>query len=87
MVPENLLLEQDRSQRDEPDVLSVRADSLLFAPGSEKQFIYWIDEGKIELHWSMQGSDSAGDGGRLRLPAASSAIGGILKPHLRLKCV
>jgi CRP/FNR family transcriptional regulator len=58
MVPENLLLEQDRSQRDEPDVLSVRADSLLFAPGSEKQFIYWIDEGKIELHWSMQGSDS-----------------------------
>lgn len=58
MVSEKLRIEPGRSQSDGPNVLSVRADSLLFAPGSEKQFIYWIDEGKIELHWSMQGTNA-----------------------------
>lgn len=35
------------------DVVRIPADDLVFAPGTEKQFIYWIDAGQIELHWSM----------------------------------
>ena len=38
------------------DGVHVAADRLLFAPGAQKQAIYWIDQGQIELHWSMQRS-------------------------------
>ncbi len=44
------------SLRERTAPVHVRADELLFAPGTEKQFIYWIDSGEVELHWSMQGA-------------------------------
>jgi CRP-like cAMP-binding protein len=47
---------QDRSLRERIDSVYIAADDLLFSPGAEKQSIYWIDEGQIELHWSMQRS-------------------------------
>jgi CRP/FNR family transcriptional regulator len=47
---------QERSLRERIDSVPVAADDLLFAPGAEKQVICWIDQGQIELHWSMQQS-------------------------------
>jgi CRP-like cAMP-binding protein len=49
-------LAQEHSLRERIDGVRIAADDLLFAPGAEKQFFYWIDEGQIELHWSMQRS-------------------------------
>jgi CRP/FNR family transcriptional regulator len=49
---------QERSLIERIGGVRVAANDLLFAPGTKKQFIYWIDEGQIELHWSMQQSSA-----------------------------
>lgn len=60
MVVSVSVVEQDRSMRGghgavEPrcqlDLITLEAGEVLFTPGTEKQFLYWINSGRIELRW------------------------------------
>jgi CRP/FNR family transcriptional regulator len=47
---------EERCLRDRIAGVRLAVNDILFAPATEKQHIYWIDEGQIELHWLMQRS-------------------------------
>mgnify|MGYP001817917059 FL=1 len=33
------------------EIVTVKAGDVLFVPGAEKQFLYWINRGQVELRW------------------------------------